>query len=94
MSGSSKYDGLCTTCNHAPDCAHRMRMSGPVLHCEEFDGYQAPPARSESPLPRTAGDYRPAAGCKYEGLCINCNFRETCINATSEKEVWYCENYR
>jgi len=94
MSVSSEYRGLCSTCNHAPDCAYRLRARRPVMHCEEFDGYQAPPARKESTVLPELTDCNAAESRKYQGLCVNCDFRETCINATSEGGVWHCENYQ
>ena len=90
---SSEYRGLCSTCNHAADCAHRMRAQTPILHCEEFYAYQAPAKRGEpEPGQRSAG-YMDADSRDYRGLCINCESRKTCINATCERGVWHCENY-
>ena len=30
---------------------------------------------------------------EYEGLCVNCANRETCLFPKSEGGVWHCEEY-
>jgi len=91
---AQEYEGLCMTCNSAPACAFRKRGRGPVLQCEEFDDYQALTAGSEPAAARKLRGHNPADAGRYKGLCINCDFRETCINAASETGVWHCENYQ
>lgn len=94
MAASNEYHGLCLTCNHEPDCAHPASARSPVLHCEEFDGYQAPPARSRPPQTVEADVGEAGEGSRHIGLCVNCDLHETCINATTEEGIWHCESYQ
>lgn len=87
-------EGLCTTCNHARNCAYIRNTELPVLFCEEFDCY-TPPAieeeQIEAPGP-TAADMR--LWDEYKGLCVNCDQRETCAIRKPETGIWHCEEYR
>jgi hypothetical protein len=31
---------------------------------------------------------------KREGLCCNCEVRETCIYPNTKRAVWFCEEYQ
>ena len=88
-------EGLCTTCNNEPDCVH-SKSGGPVLQCEEFDSYQEPKGVIEH-IPREKdgnGNGNGKDAGKYKGLCMNCDHRETCVNANLEGGVWHCEEYQ
>ena len=38
--GTAEYLGICSTCNAAPDCAHRIRNSGVAIwDCENYDDH-------------------------------------------------------
>ncbi len=90
--------GLCTTCNHFPDCAFRTRAVRATWHCNEFDngtpnGAMPPdcppvPARSDPPPPP------PAAAGAERGLCVNCEERNYCLRPKPPGGVWHCEEYR
>lgn len=85
-------DGLCSTCNNEPDCAHK-NTRGPVHQCEEFDAYQEPAGRIEHIAAPKKDNGNGKEGRKFKGLCVNCNHRETCVNADLEGGVWHCEEY-
>ena len=86
-----KGDGLCVTCNNEPVCTHD-KSGGPVMQCEEFDGYETPAPRIEHiPTPKK-GNGNGHEG-RYKGLCTNCDHRATCANAGLEGGVWHCEEY-
>ena len=90
--------GLCETCNNAETCFYRATR-GPALFCELFDNYVAPVDRSEvkraalSAGPAAAPAAAEAEAAKYAGLCVNCEHRHTCKQATLEGGIWHCENY-
>ena len=94
MSGTPE-NGLCITCNNAGSCANRKRAGFfGVVQCEQFDGYAPPPERPRSEARRGLSDHIGFACNDYRGLCINCDFRETCVSATREGGIWHCENYQ
>ena len=90
--------GLCMTCNNAPSCFHRARR-GPALFCELFDDYVRPELRTikriVSPVPETAAALRTGDedASRYEGLCVNCENRQTCAHPKPTGGVWHCEDY-
>lgn len=80
--------GICSSCNEAPDCTHLARNPGLVVHeCENYDGSATSPER---PAPtRTEPDYG-----QLKGLCMNCADRDTCRFPKPEGGVWHCPEYR
>ena len=88
-----EVDGLCATCNNKPDCAH-FKARGPVHQCEEYDGYQEPRGRIEHIATTKKGNGNGQEATKFKGLCVNCDHRETCVNANLEGGVWHCEEYQ
>lgn len=98
MSEHMKYQGLCTTCNHAPSCVRMNNINMPVLYCEEFDDYQ--PSREKSF--KGFAEYGPAeiaeisklSASREMGLCAFCDNQGNCAISKSEGGVWHCEEYR
>ena len=82
------HAGLCSTCNNAPSCFHRARR-GVAQYCELFDNFVADPVNDP---PVSAPPVRTHSN-GYQGLCMNCDHRETCRPLQSEGGVWHCENY-
>ncbi len=96
---AAEYLGICSTCNHAPDCAHRIRNAGiAIWECDNYDDHvpevEAVNHRAAR-IPRAAVEVR--AGeldvAEYRGLCKNCEKRETCLYPKPEAGVWHCEEY-
>ncbi|MFH1834490.1 MAG: NAD(P)H-dependent oxidoreductase subunit E, partial [bacterium] len=91
---------LCATCNHVEICTFRSNWVGPVIHCEEFDntGAVAPDRVGKAPLSAAAesgvSPGPPEENEPYKGLCVNCDARDVCRYAVSDRVVWYCEEYR
>lgn len=94
MLALSENSGLCDTCNHSVDCAYRTRAHRAVVHCEEFDAYQVPCVPREFPRLVEIADFEAEESGRYTGLCINCDFRQGCLNSCCEHGVWHCENYQ
>lgn len=87
--------GLCSTCNSSSDCINCLRAEGPIVYCEQFDGYAEPPDRS--PAVAQAQNSDPVNTREQEtflGLCVNCDWRRACLGAKHETGVWHCEEYR
>jgi hypothetical protein len=83
--------GLCSTCNHLPVCYYRLERGPVIWYCEQFDDFvpQNPRAATVSPADNVA----PKSGERFQGLCVNCERRETCIHAKRLGGVWHCEEY-
>ncbi|NIT35576.1 MAG: hypothetical protein GTN49_03595 [candidate division Zixibacteria bacterium] len=95
-----EYQGICSTCNYAPDCAHRIRNPGlAIWECENYDDYvplsgkQINGGLSEVvPAPRKS--LRPEFDAvEYQGLCKNCERRDDCTFPRPAGGVWHCEEY-
>lgn len=96
-----EYLGICSTCNHAPDCAHRIKNAAVAIwECENYDDYvrlngtfvggdPGPAAAPQKSPPR--GD--DAVLVELRGLCRNCAAREYCSFPRPESGVWHCEEY-
>jgi len=88
--------GLCSTCNNAPSCFHRARR-GPALYCELFDDYVEPEWRTVRVSLRADTSASVATveddTSKCEGLCVNCENRQTCAHPKPTGGVWHCEDY-
>ena len=82
---------ICSTCIHIESCEHYQTCRQPIWFCENFDcavpGNTEQRVESVVPAPPTP----PENG--FMGLCINCDHRETCINAKKPGGVWHCEEY-
>jgi len=98
--GTAEYLGICSTCNAAPHCAHRIRNPGVAIwDCEDYDDYvdisstEINGGLSEVvPLPRKS--HRPEFDAiEYQGLCKNCERRDECNFPRPTGGVWHCEEY-
>ena len=94
------FQDLCSTCNSVPTCVLFKHGKQPVIYCELFDDYVPPPAiieintdvsmTSDTPEglePRNTGLIN------TEGLCLDCENRETCMYRKREGGTWQCEEY-
>ena len=90
-----EVSGLCVSCNLAENCMYRTGSKTAVHYCEEFT--ESGP-KSQTMLRKVAPqlppkeELRQVAGLK--GLCVNCDFRNTCTHGITEGGVWHCENYQ
>ncbi|MCC6159726.1 MAG: hypothetical protein IT350_16860 [Deltaproteobacteria bacterium] len=82
--------GLCANCRHQATCMNRGRANGPVLFCEDHETDFVLRAISDTPI-FTHVELKPTA---RTGLCVNCDFRDTCTHPVAEGGVWRCEDYR
>lgn len=87
--------GICSTCNHQEGCSLRRDWKGAIYFCEEFDDYLPPPEKSPSNEKKGGATVlrEESNKSKYQGLCMNCNLRETCALPKSEDGIWYCEEH-
>ena len=88
---AAPHQGLCSTCNNAPECSYIAgREKRPVICCEEFDG-SAPPI--PAPLAACFADPPGCRPVKLMGLCVNCAQLEVCRFPKPEGGIWHCEEY-
>jgi hypothetical protein len=91
-SARAKELGICTTCNCAPECVNLKAAGRPIWFCDQFDAF----VPAAAPNPRAA-DLSPepamATNGGHEGLCQNCDNRQTCINRVPGLAVWNCEEH-
>ena len=95
MLATEEIVDLCTTCNDTNLCKPNSRR--PVLFCEEFDDYQPLPEKesiSETDSKTKTVINSEIEEYKFLGLCINCDFRESCPLAKTEGGIWHCEEYK
>lgn len=101
VTAREEYLGICSTCNYAPDCAHRLRNPGlAIWDCENYDDYvhiagaEINGGLSEIiPAPRKS--HRPEFDAvEYKGLCGNCEKRDECTFPRPAGGVWHCEEYQ
>jgi len=88
--------GLCSTCETAATCKFTKYEGKPVVFCEEFDGYKRN-GHVENPDVEAILAYvnvKPRATKVMNGLCANCEVRETCKFPKAEGGIWHCEEYR
>ena len=82
--------GICSTCNHLGDCEHYRCSDQPIWFCEDFDNTIQ--VKSD-PSDKAVTSPPPIIENGYMGLCVNCDHRESCINAQKPGGVWHCEEY-
>lgn len=92
---AKELKGLCLTCNHSEICAACKETHDPVWYCEEFDDHvTATEARDSNKAHRVRPETEAKPNGASEGLCGNCDTRETCCNRTAlSGPIWYCEQY-
>lgn len=96
---ATKTTGLCATCVNAANCIFSHEGYGPILQCEEFEGF-APmdieEVRHRQQIfdePQEQSVAEVPAEPQYKGLCVNCEKRATCSLKAVEGGVWQCEEY-
>ncbi len=96
-----EYLGICSTCNHAPDCAHRLRNPDVAIwECENYDDYVHIDGTElngglSTVLPPPRKSHRPEFdSIEYKGLCANCEKRDECTFPRPAGGVWHCEEYQ
>ncbi|MBN2378561.1 hypothetical protein JXM67_02005 [candidate division WOR-3 bacterium] len=85
-----EYQGLCSTCKNAKDCVFPRSVEHPIMHCDEFVGYEGPRTKA---IPRIA---KPSSKeeVEFKGLCRNCENRHHCVFPKPAGGVWHCDEYR
>ena len=93
------YRGLCSTCDMASTCTFPRDPERPIMHCDELDSYQADTVtpeellRAEPARREAVAETKQKELGKYQGLCVNCENRETCTFPKAEGGVWHCDEY-
>lgn len=97
---SGDYLGICSTCNYAPDCAHRLRNPGVAFwECENYDDYvhvsgvEFNGGLSQVVPPAPVSRRPEFDAAEYLGLCKNCELRDECTFPRPAGGVWHCEEY-
>jgi hypothetical protein len=84
------YKGLCSTCKNASTCTFPRDVNRPVMHCDEFDGYEGPKTKV---IPRLKPEVD-TDETVLKGLCRNCEERHHCTYPKPAGGVWHCDEYR
>ena len=93
------YKGLCQTCSNAAECTFKRDESKPILDCDEFNGYEIAGVMLTSEeigrhtKPECPVSPRKTIAGRNQGLCVNCENRETCTYPRPEGGIWCCEEY-
>jgi len=93
------YRGLCSTCDTASTCTFPRDPERPIMHCDELDSHRVDTATAEELLRAEPARREAVARAKqkeldkYQGLCVNCENRETCTFPKPEGGVWHCDEY-
>jgi hypothetical protein len=99
VSDTLMLTGLCATCSKAADCIYVKNEGWPIVHCEEFE---ADPRMFSEIVEETTPDSTIESKSKtkeesetsaFEGLCITCAHRDSCMYAKEQGGVWHCEEY-
>ena len=88
---------LCSTCVDEENCHLRQMPTEPVHQCNEYDdGTQIAASGTGllTAVPSPSRTPERAAASPALGLCINCDFRETCVLPRPVGGVWHCEEYQ
>lgn len=84
-----EYRGLCATCTLSESCTFPRNVEKPVMHCDEFIGYEMP---KTTVAPRTVAS-NDEERIEIKGLCKNCENYATCTFPKPASGVWRCEEY-
>ncbi len=93
-------EGLCSTCNNAPDCTLCTNMPNPVWDCGEYEDTAPSAPKNSFIIPTVSQDtvFLSAQGAeeakKFRGLCLNCENRTTCAHEKAAGGIWHCEDYQ
>ncbi|UCF06265.1 MAG: hypothetical protein JSV33_04355 [bacterium] len=94
--------GLCINCKHYPECTFCGSPGKPKQFCEEFEcmgascsesGADMAVVRDEPVVPSREPDTI-GQDIKLMGLCVNCEYRESCCHTKTNGGIWFCEEYR
>jgi NADH:ubiquinone oxidoreductase subunit E len=90
--------GRCANCTRVVLCTSRKNWIGPIFDCEDFDDRRmaAPDLAvksQSSAMDKLIDLLAPGEAEIYKGICINCDYRESCGYRSSDQAVWYCEEY-
>ena len=91
--GSGSAFSLCTNCGEADICLLRIVGREPVLYCEEYRCVTCPTPTGGKGGVEGSGRTCFVPSDSVQGLCVNCDHRETCRLPKNEAGVWYCEEY-
>ena len=99
--------GLCSTCNNILSCFFRKRHGQPVWYCEQFDNSDYTVENRidySNALTKDIEDsfhvneesfgVNAKEANQFEGLCSNCENRESCSLPKRDSGAWYCEEYQ
>ena len=89
------HRGLCSTCALASECTFPRHPQIPVMHCDEFRGYEREPAAAEHARSRSVPADREEELLEGEhvGLCRNCRHRNDCTFPKPARGVLFCDEY-
>jgi hypothetical protein len=90
MRETTKYSGLCETCEHDATCMLRRSSQLKIIQCEEFSTQPANGSASASRNGRAVPD--PIEDARM-GLCANCLNVATCGFPNARQGVLQCEEY-
>ena len=102
MHSQAKSTDICQTCIHVSECAHYQHCQNQgktIFHCENFDNQPVLHAVVNKTLHEAEqGDESSKISISYvrgrmNGLCINCENRDSCGFPIREGGVWHCEEY-
>jgi hypothetical protein len=101
MSETTKYRGLCSTCQRVSSCTYPREADRPISYCCEYEGYEdcegsvslALLTRDHMLSRGTGSGARDTDSAVFKGLCGNCRNRDTCTFPKPEGGVWHCEEY-
>lgn len=83
--------GLCGTCTLSTTCTFPRASERPIMHCDEFEGYEYTKTVTLTKTIGTATEVEEKVELK--GLCRNCENRPTCTYPKPASGVWRCEEY-
>ena len=86
--------GIGSTCNNVAICNNRKRHNQPVWYCNEHDDYYV--YRNNKPIILTKEEFLGSQKKEtnhFNGLCSNCDDRESCSFTKPDSGVWHCAEY-
>lgn len=90
MPETSKYSGLCETCEHDATCMLRRSSLLKIIQCEEFSIQQSPAKSNGSRVQEDISDNAESASF---GICVNCLHVNCCGFPDARQGVSHCEEY-
>jgi hypothetical protein len=86
--------GICVNCIYAKDCVYLECIDKPIWYCNNYDSYTKQEIKSKTCVSKSnnKSNIPPQSGV-FEGICINCEHRITCVNAKTTGGIWHCNEY-